>query len=116
MAKYPEFSQWLEQQYIDWQRREGCRKTATEFAAWLGIGNATVNQWLNGDARPRPEFAFKLAKCLGLEVYDRLALPRPDPLLFQLQCNWDKFTDKERATIGKILGQWRRKYKTRPAH
>ena len=95
MTKYPAFAKWLEKQYIEWQRREGERKTATEFAEWLEIGNATVNQWLNGQARPRPEFAFRLAKRLGLEVYQQLNLPSPDPRLFKVQMNWDRYTEAE---------------------
>jgi transcriptional regulator with XRE-family HTH domain len=103
MAEYPEFSKWLYTKYLEWQQHVGGRKTLTEFAAWLDIGNATVNQWINGQARPRPEFAFRLAQRLGLEVYQILGLPSPDPLLFEVQRNWSKFTDEDKALIGKLL-------------
>lgn len=103
MTEYPEFAKWLETQYLEWQQRAKGRKTVTEFAAWLDIGNATVSQWINGQARPRPEFAFRLAQRLGLEVYKQLNLPAPDPLLFEVQCNWDKFTDEDKALIGRLL-------------
>lgn len=103
MTEYSEFAKWLETKYLEWQQRAGGRKTLTEFAAWLEIGNATVNQWINGQARPRPEFAFRLAQRLGLEVYQQLDLPSPDPLLFEVQLNWNKFTDEDKALIGRLL-------------
>ena len=103
MARHSHFAQWLENRFLDWQKQEGGRRTATEFAAWLEIGNATVNQWLTGQARPRPEFAFRLAKRLGLDVYTALGLPQPDPVLFELECNWERLTDDEKERIGQVL-------------
>jgi transcriptional regulator with XRE-family HTH domain len=112
MTKYPRFAKWLENQYIEWQRRKGERRTAMEFAEWLEIGNATVSQWLNGQARPRPEFAFRLAKRLGLEVYEQLDLPGPDPLLFDIQKNWDQFTEQEKAIFDRIVKEQIRRDET----
>jgi transcriptional regulator with XRE-family HTH domain len=114
MPKYPDFAKWLEKQYLEWQRREGGRKTMTEFAAWLEISNPTVNQWLNGQSRPRPEFAFRLAKRLGLGVYKELGLPIPDPLLFEIQKNWDSFSETDKEAIGKILEAQQRRDEEHP--
>jgi hypothetical protein len=97
------FKTWLENQFLDWQKRMGGRRPAGEFAKWLGFENATVNQWLNGHRRPTRGNAQVLALKLGLEVYDVLGLPRPDEGLYQVNVNWHILTDDERSAIRKIV-------------
>lgn len=53
-GKYPQFSDWLEGHYIEWQWRGQKRKTIIEFAEWLGAPYTTVHNWLSGNARPSP--------------------------------------------------------------
>lgn len=66
------FASWLENQFLDWQKQQRKRRTAGEFAEWLGFENMTVNRWLNGKRRPTRGNAQALALKLGLEVYDVL--------------------------------------------
>lgn len=63
------FQKWLDEKYIDWCSFCGERKTLTEFAAFLGLKNATLNQWMNGHSIPRRELLFALWKKYGSEVY-----------------------------------------------
>jgi len=104
------FANWLDNQYLDWQKRQGRRRPAKAFAAYLGFENATVNQWLNGHRRPSLDNAFGLARRLGLGVYDALGLPRPDELLFRVEVDWDLLTQSEREKIGALLESARRRH------
>lgn len=96
-------SEWLENRYLDWQVKGKGRKTVTEFSEYLGFPQPTVNNWLNGARAPSGDSIFKLAVKLGLEVYDALDLPRPNPILFGVQANFGLFTDLEQKRIAQIV-------------
>lgn len=48
---------------------------------------------------PQGENIRKLADKLGLEVYDVLGLPRPDPDLFAIEQVWDVLTPEIRRAL-----------------
>lgn len=93
------FRQFLEGKYLEWQQREGGRKTVFEFAEYLGVSQSTVSTWWNETRMPQGDNIRKLAAKLGLEVYDVLGLPRPDEDLFYLQSVWDELTPEIRRAI-----------------
>jgi hypothetical protein len=97
------FGKWLETKFLEWQRQEGGRRTAGEFSEWLGFGNTTANQWLNGRHVPARGNAQALALKLGLEVYDVLGLSRPDEALYQVNVSWHILKDDEKAAVGKVI-------------
>lgn len=66
------FRQFLEGKYLEWQQREGGRKTVFEFAEWLGVSQSAVSNWWNEGRMPQGDSIRKLAAKLGLEVYDVL--------------------------------------------
>ena len=74
-----EFKEWLLNQYLDWQSREGEHKTISEFASYLGVKQPYVSAWLNGDHKPGKKYIPKLAEKLGDEAYVMLGIPVPDP-------------------------------------
>ena len=41
-----EWSKWVNQKYVSW--RGNGRATVSEFAAFLGVSQATVSAWING--------------------------------------------------------------------
>jgi transcriptional regulator with XRE-family HTH domain len=98
-----QFSSWLENKFLDWQRSQGGRRPARKFAEWLGFEEATVNQWLNGHRRPSRGNVYLLALKLGLEIYDVLEMPRPDEGLYQVDVHWHMLKDEEKAAINKIV-------------
>ena len=79
-----EFAEWLEGKYIAWMNETGRRRTLTEFAEYLGVGQPLLSQWLNGRYLPGMKNVSKLAARLGPEVYDLLGLQRPDPDIHRL--------------------------------
>jgi transcriptional regulator with XRE-family HTH domain len=103
--KYPEFASWLTERYINWQCSTGKRQTITQFAEWTGIRKATMSQWLCGKSRPRPEFAFLLAKKLGIDVYAQLGMEKPDQTLFDIMACWENMSDARRKELAKVLAK-----------
>lgn len=101
-----EFSKWLNDKFLDWQRAFG-RKPVTDFAEWLGLEPATVNHWLNGIRRPSsPEYLDVLAYKLGdLSCYAMLGYPTPDELLLRVKMEWDTLPEETRAFIDRELGK-----------
>lgn len=83
-----EFTKFLEIKFLEWQQKEGGRKTVKQFAAYIGVSQSAISTWWNGDREPEGENVAKLANRFGMEVYDALGLPRPDPDLLYIQQNW----------------------------
>lgn len=98
-----DFAHWLLNKFRDWDKRHEKRQTASEFAEWLGFGNTTVNQWLNGKREPERGNVYLLALKLGLEIYDVLGMPKPDEGLYQVDVHWHMLKDDEKAAINKII-------------
>lgn len=73
------FSQYLEMKFLEWQSKEGGRKTVKEFAGFIGVSQSTISSWWNGIRVPEGENIQKIAIKLGIEVYDVLGIQRPDP-------------------------------------
>lgn len=93
------FKQFLEFKFLEWQQKEGGRKTVAEFAQYIGVSQTTISGWWNQSHSPEGKNLQKLALKLGLEVYDTLGLPRPDADLYYIQKNWDKAGPETRKQI-----------------
>lgn len=94
-----EFRQWIEMKYLDWQRRQGSRKTILQFAEYLGSTQQTVSGWINGTRKPVGDSVRLLADKFGLEVYDVLGLERPNADMFYLESIWDDLSPEDRREI-----------------
>ena len=99
------FSVWLEQKYIAWIAEAGQLRTLKEFAGWLGIGNAVLSHYIHGTRRPDPKQVEKIALKLGIEAYDLLNMPRPDPGLFKVKANWHILSEEQKRRIGEIVDE-----------
>lgn len=94
------FPQFLENRFLTWQQKEGGRRTVKQFAEWLGFPQSTLSTWWTKDITPKDEEVLrKLAIKLGMEVYDVLGLPRPDPDLIYIQQNWPQLSPAERRAL-----------------
>ena len=56
------FSRFLELKFLEWQQREGGRKTVKEFAAYIGVSQSTISTWWNEDRKPEGENLRKLGE------------------------------------------------------
>jgi len=115
------FPQFLELKFLDWQQKEGGRKTVKEFALYIGVSQSTVSMWWNGERNPEGENLRKIAGKLGFEVYDVLGLPRPDEDLAYISKHWEdvspEFRRKFRQKVEEQLNaEPKRVSKSRRAH
>jgi transcriptional regulator with XRE-family HTH domain len=95
------FSQLLEQKYLEWQNAQGKRKTLDEFAEYLGVGRPILSHWISGTRKPNIESLRRLSGKLGFEVYDVLGLPRPDEDLAYITQHWDDVSEEFRRKFRK---------------
>jgi transcriptional regulator with XRE-family HTH domain len=75
---------WLTQKFRTWEADRGRRQSYYAFAHYLGVSQADLTQWMEGTAVPGGANLHTLAAHLGQDIYDTLALPRPDPQLERL--------------------------------
>ena len=93
------FSQFLEMKFLEWQRREGGRRTVKEFAEYIGVSQSTISTWWNEDRKPEGENLLRLSLKLGVEVYDVLGKERPDIDLHYIQSIWEDLPSESRQAI-----------------
>lgn len=92
--------EWLDRQFIDWQRESGKSQTLERFAEWLEISRVTLSRYINGQRQtPDEETIELLASKLGPGIYDVLGIPRPDPDLQTLVKEWGTYSNEKRAAI-----------------
>jgi len=104
------FPQFLERKFLEWQKTKGGRRTAKEFATWLGVPSSTLSTWWSNKSTPTDEkFIRKLSDKLGLEVYDVLGLPRPDADLHYLQQAWENIPAAARRAIREQAEKYQKK-------
>ena len=83
------FSEWINKKFVEWQAKEGRRKTIEEFAIYLGISRPLLNMWMNGNKKPGKANIDLLAEVFGNDVYDALGLPRPNIYKQKIDRLWD---------------------------
>lgn len=95
LMTFPEF---LEKKYLEWQVNVG-RKTIIEFAAYIGVSQPILSMWMNGKKRPGVDNIKLLAEIFGVEVYDSLGLPRPNPYLQRVNRVWEFLSEDDQKKI-----------------
>lgn len=85
-VNFPEF---IEKKYLEWQNREGKRKSVEEFAMYIGVSQPAISHWMSGKRTPSAQTAHLLAEIFGDEVYDVLGLQRPNPYLQLVNRRWE---------------------------
>jgi transcriptional regulator with XRE-family HTH domain len=96
------FPHYLELKFLEWQQKEGGRKTVKEFAAYIGVSQSTISMWWNEGRKPEGDNLRKLGEKLGIEVYDILNLPRPDSDLLYLQSVWQNLDPSKRRSLREL--------------
>jgi len=100
------FADFINKKYVEWQAQNGKRKTLEEFSAYLGISRPLLSMWMNGVHRPGNENMKLLVEIFGLEVYDALDLPRPDPDLYHVQAHWVGLPPEAKKKIRDIVEKY----------
>ena len=100
------FTEWFNQKFMEWERGIGKRQTIDKLAAYLGVNRSLVSYWLNGKRNPGSETIDFIAARFGLEVYDVLGLPRPDPDLHLIQKIWNDLPEEARHKLADQAGRY----------
>lgn len=93
------FKDWLEQQFLGWQRERRQRETLTAFAEYLNVSENTLKKWIGGTRKPTGVSVDRLADKLGDEVYDILNVPRPDITVRALSRIVAALTDEQKQVL-----------------
>lgn len=83
-------SKFLNKKLLEWQAREGERKTLDQFAELLGVKRSILSMWLNGTRNPGLENKKRLIELYGDEAAEALG---EDPRLFFINSHWDDASD-----------------------
>jgi len=94
-----EFSQFLEKKFLEWQIKQGRRTTLKEFSKQIGVSRAAISLWLNGERTPDLINIQKLAEVFGLDVYDALGLPRPNPYLQKINQIFERLSPEHQQRL-----------------
>lgn len=108
-----QFPKFLEKQFLKWQNESGERKTLDEFAIYLGISRPLLSMWMNGTRRPGSENIVLLVEIFGLEVYDALSLPRPDPFLSYAKQAISRLNERQKKKLTEQIDQYLRENEKR---
>lgn len=104
------FPQLLESRFLTWQQEQGGRRTVAQFAEWLGFPQSTLSTWWTKNIVPKDDKVIqKLAEKLGMDVYDSLSLPRPDPDLIYIQQHWPELSEKDRRQLRELAQNYKSK-------
>lgn len=99
------FSSWLLKHYLDRQNRLGERKSLTEFAAWIGVSQPVISNYLNGKREPGEDNAYLFYLKFGEEVYEILDMEPPDFLLRYVRASWHLLPEDAKQAIKDIVRQ-----------
>jgi transcriptional regulator with XRE-family HTH domain len=93
------FPSWITRQFVQWQAKQGERKSIDEFAAYIGVSRPLLNMWMNGNRKPGTENIKLLSQIFSDEVYDVLDLPRPNPYLEKISKLWEFIPEEKQKQI-----------------
>ena len=103
MSNFPDF---LTKQFLNWQAKQGKRKSLDDFAVFLGISRPLLSMWMNGSRRPGSENIKLLEEIFGIEAYDALNLPRPDPFVLYVQQAATNLKDNQKKKISEQIAKY----------
>lgn len=72
-------SDWLNKEFLKWERKTGGRQTYKAFAEYLGVKYTTFSSWMNQGAEPGGDNVRRIAEKLGNEIYILLGVEPPPP-------------------------------------
>lgn len=107
MTGMQDFSDWLRGKFTAWQAQSSAPKTVVDWSIFLGVSQPNLSRWLNGKSKPDGINLERLADKLGLEVYDRLGLVRPnvDTRLNLINKAWDLLPESLKNEFAEKAGR-----------
>lgn len=99
MDKRKKLGKWLLAEFVRYQNDLGYPIHQADFARKLGIIPSVFSQYVNGHRMPSMETIEAISKVLGAEIYDVLAIPRPDPALEYIIARWGLLKPEEQQEL-----------------
>lgn len=104
---FVDFREWITQRYIEWRGDAyGHEGTVTEFAAWIGVSQPLVSQWMAGSVPTSQKAITALVVRFGPEVYEVLGIENPSPIarvMHDTRAAYDSLPpDRQQAFIDRI--------------
>jgi transcriptional regulator with XRE-family HTH domain len=113
-TNYSNFSDFLEKKYLEWRAQQETRKAGiTQFADYLGVPRASLNNYMLRGTRPKPddENLERIAGKLGGDAYGVLGYQRPDPILRLLERGLADLPDEGKDELMKQFAEIQKKYR-----
>ena len=83
-AIMPSFHEWFQKKYHQWVKSQPGEEDFLAFCDLLGYPSLKISRWLEGKTTPQGPEVLSIASLLGMEIYDVLELPKPDPELLEI--------------------------------
>ena len=97
------FPAWFNRAYKRWSRSQAGEEDFIAFCDLLGYPPSKVLGWLHGDFLPEEPEVLSIAGILGVEVYQALDLPKPDPELIKIYESFAHLTGQDRSNLALAL-------------
>jgi transcriptional regulator with XRE-family HTH domain len=105
------FADWLEQTFLKWQAEKGKRSSLLEFAEYIGYSRPLISMWLAGQRLPAQDGIKRLADLFGLEIYDVLEIPRPNPYLQKINQVFDRVSPEYQQKLAEDAEHYAEHYR-----
>lgn len=101
--KVSQFREWINEKMIQWEAAHKKRVTVSQFAKILGVSQASLSNWMDGNRVPDIANAIILARTFGPEVFIQLNYPRmveiTDDKFFDVVIAWKNLNQEEKQEI-----------------
>ena len=97
------FPAWFNREYKRWSRSQAGEEDFIAFCDLLGYPPSKVLGWMHGEFIPEGPEVLSIAGILGVEVYQALDLPKPDPELIKIYGSFAHLTGQDRSNLALAL-------------
>jgi len=97
------FPAWFNRAYIQWSQSQAAEEDFIAFCDLLGYPPSKVLGWLHGEFLPEEPEVLSIAGVLGMNVYQALDLPKPDPELIKIYGSFGHLTGQDRSKLALAL-------------
>ncbi|NLI41393.1 MAG: hypothetical protein GX421_09470 [Caldisericales bacterium] len=97
------FPAWFNRAYKRWSRSQAGEEDFIAFCDLLGYPPSKVLGWMQGEFLPEKPEVLSIAGILGVEVYQVLDLPKPDPELLKIYGSFSHLSGQDRSNLALAL-------------
>ena len=97
------FPAWFNRAYKRWNRSQAGEEDFVAFCDLLGYPPSKVLGWMHGEVLPEKPEVLSIAGILGVEVYQVLDLPKPDPELLRIYGSFSHLSGQDRSNLALAL-------------